>query len=339
MPVRKFPWFRLIGTMYLGACLYFGKPPIILGNGNPPVIEPCEKLWHFVGNIADPVLRLICQIIACAVIGVAGLSAFLGALIWLAFVFALLIVWVIYDRAVWLYHLSPTGAAVVIGLGALVVFGMIMNYRAGIARVFRWIGSFVYGLLFDWWFTPILVRGRERRIMRDVDDKREQFEASIERLKAECPEVQDIPLSIGPADWLSHVAERFRVRQTEKTIAQKTSLLAQTRIFFEQYRAALDAEDNLKRARPSYKEKDEEEDLRKLERQKRKLALEMEIAEMKKRKDPPPPRQPLSEHEQVAEMKKQQKRDHEAYAGDPEMQAMSDRRWDDRIMRFLEGMK
>ena len=119
--------------------------------------------------------------------------------------------------------------------------------------------------------------------MDEVYKKRERYVESIETIQRECPEIADIPLSIGPASWFERVAERFRDRETEKTITQKTKLLEQTKRFFTEYRAALDAEDELRRVKSAFREKDEDAELRSLERQKKKLALEREIADLKKK--------------------------------------------------------
>lgn len=116
--------------------------------------------------------------------------------------------------------------------------------------------------------------------MDTVSEKKAQYEASLARLQAECPEIADIPLSVGATNWMSQVAERFRDRQTGKTMAQKILLLEQTKRFFAEYRAALDAQDEFKRYHHTVAEKDDEAELRRLERLKRKLQLEREIANL-----------------------------------------------------------
>ena len=65
----------------------------------------------------------------------------------------------------------------------------------------------VYGVFFDWWLTPVLLRRKkeriishqvrkEKRLMDGAEKKREQYEEAMAKLKSDYPEVADIvPLS------------------------------------------------------------------------------------------------------------------------------------------------
>jgi len=255
---------------------------------DPLLLEPLARsLLREASQITDPVLRVICKAII-VVVALLYLPGVLGSMLG---IIAVLLAWMIlsfvYKQLMILAGVSQTGAIIagLVFLGAAILILCILwqvlkPVALWIWRVVRWVATPIYGLVFDWWLKPMISHRKGRLLMDTVSEKKAQYEASLARLQAECPEIADIPLSVGATNWMSQVAERFRDRQTGKTMAQKILLLEQTKRFFAEYRAALDAQDEFKRYHHTVAEKDDEAELRRLERLKRKLQLEREIADL-----------------------------------------------------------
>lgn len=255
---------------------------------DPLLLEPLARsLLREASQITDPVLRVICKAII-VVVALLYLPGVLGSMLG---IIAVLLAWMIlsfvYKQLMILAGVSQTGAIIagLVFLGAAILILCILwqvlkPVALWIWRVVRWVATPIYGLVFDWWLKPMISHRKGRLLMDTVSEKKAQYEASLARLQAECPEIADIPLSVGATNWMSQVAERFRDRQTGKTMAQKILLLEQTKRFFAEYRAALDAQDEFKRYHHTVAEKDDEAELRRLERLKRKLQLEREIANL-----------------------------------------------------------
>ena len=129
---------------------------------------------------------------------------------------------------------------------------------------------------------------KEKRIMDDVHEKQEQYETIVARIQKECPDqVGDLSLSIGYKTWIAMAIERFNTRQKGKNFAEQIKLLGLAKQYYTEYANALEAKDTLSRLiRGDFsKEKDEEAEIRELDRNKRKKVLHREIAEVDKDED------------------------------------------------------
>lgn len=338
--LRAFYWTFCVGCW---ALLLLGRWPAIV-----------RYFLSVVSSKTDPVLSWLIFIgglltALCLLPGVFAVSLFFAAI-----AAGVLVVVVYLIVIVKLSAMSPTGfvlAAILAIVPPFLGVRLWLRYvrlRLKIKRLLQRVTDAVFGIFFEWWLTPILLRRKEKRIMDDVKQKRERYEEAVMKLRRECPQIADIPISIAPETWLANVAERFRQRQMEKTFQAQTRMLEQVKMFFSEFRAALDAQDNLGRARGEFAEKDAEAKLRAQEREIRKLTftlqgdkLQDEIDQHKekieRRKNPAPQPQMPSKMERIAQMKQARARDHEAFAGDRDLQGMSDREWDDRIFRVMEG--
>ena len=98
----------------------------------------------------------------------------------------------------------------------------------------------------------------------------------------------------------------------------------------------------------AFAEKDEEEKLRAMERENRKLSyidkngeirerIEVREEQAARRKNPPPQPPRLSKIEKVARAKERAARDLEKHPNDPDMRNLIQRQSDDEIMRIMEG--
>lgn len=332
-------WTLSVGV---GVLVYLGRGPTI---------------WRYFQSITssrtDPVLSWLIFIIGL----LAALCLVPGVLIVILIAFAIVFVLsaiALFFVMLWkLALMSPTGfvlAIILVGFTLIGAVRWLRSSRFGL-KLEGWLRlafDTVFGIFFEWWLTPILLRRKEKRIMDDVKQKRERYEQAAMKLLRECPQIADIPISIAPETWLANVAERFRQRQTEKTFQAQTKMLEQVKLFFSEFRAALDAQDNLGRAKAEFTEKDAEAELRVREREIRELTFTLqgdklrdEIDQHKekvaRRKNPPPQPKMPSKMERIAEMKQAKARDHAAFAGDSDLQGMSDREWDDKIFRVMQG--
>jgi hypothetical protein len=352
---RRKKWF---GRAYLGvsASPWIGYFTVVFLNAAGVVHITDNDLKRFVSrlwdSITDPVLKAIIGIVLGAV-ALVLVPGFIGTGIWLGIftlgvTLTLMLLWALLTGLFALAKISVTGAVVAAAISACLVYvGFRLFRKYAWPYVWKFIGPVaeaIYGMFFDWWLTPILKRRKEERIMDDVRKTRGRYEEAVSKLRSEVPEIADIPISIAPETWLANVAERFRQRQTTKTFAAQTEMLAQVKQFFGEWRAALDAEDELKRAKPTYLEKDEEADLRRMEREKRKLTLEREIGELRKGPEEPAKRKAVDsrspEQRAFDEMEVWKKELGEAIArcnGDRECIAEAERIFEPRRQRILEG--
>jgi hypothetical protein len=173
-----------------------------------------------------------------------------------------------------LAHVSVGGAIVAGIAGSLPIAWLVRKYRSPLARICLRVLEPAYGMFFDWWLTPLLKRRKEKRIMDELRNKRSQCEAVVLRLRADYPEaVVDMELSTDSDTWLERMIERFHDRDRQKSIEERTKLIATARRYFSEYRAMLDAQDELSLA-------GRDAGIRRLKRQKEELELQHDIADL-----------------------------------------------------------
>lgn len=108
----------------------------------------------------------------------------------------------------------------------------------------------------------------------ELEKKRTQCEAVVLRLREQYPEaVADLGGSPTSDTWLERTIERFHDRDRQKSIAERTKLVGLAKQYFTEYRAMLDAHDELNLAA-------RDAGLRRLKRQKEELALQHDIADL-----------------------------------------------------------
>lgn len=293
----------------------------------------------------DPVLNFIIYAIfvvagICLIWGIIVVGLYLaGIALALAFFLALFV-----EPLIALSKVSLTGAILAGIIGSLPVVWLVRKYRVQITSVFWRVAEPVYGIFFDWWLTPILMRGKEKKIMDDVLEKRERYEAIVSKIQSECPgEVGDISISLGYKVWISSALERFIARQKGKNFAEQIRLLTLAKQYYSEYAAALEAKDTFTRVQrgDTSKERDEEAELRGLGRQKQKLTLQREIADLQEQKPPRPAPSTGSPQERIVaalrHLKEEKQRKRGDCNGDPECEAEVERVYEDARMRIMEG--
>lgn len=110
--------------------------------------------------------------------------------------------------------------------------------------------------------------------MDELYRKRSQCEALVLKLQAQDPAaVADIQFTAGSDTWLERVIERFHDRDRQKSLAERTRLVAEASKYFSEYRAMLLAHHELSRA-------GRDATLRDLQRDKEELTLRNDIADL-----------------------------------------------------------
>jgi hypothetical protein len=141
-------------------------------------------------------------------------------------------------------------------------------------------------------------------MMDDIENKRRQCELIVVKLQAQDPHaLGDLGKVASHSDtWLERVIERFHDRDRQKSVAERTKLIGVARQYFSEYKAMLDAKDELslapQDARIRHLKRDKEEtelerdldnlridtaagkELRALEQKRDKLAKEHEIRQL-----------------------------------------------------------
>lgn len=152
------------------------------------------------------------------------------------------------------------------------------------------------------------------------------------------PEIPAALAATGYEGWFSEAVKRLQLQSYQRTQAERLAGLRQIR---ELQVAFLD----IAKGKADWQKLPQEDKLRQMRLDIEEIELEIKKAELyekraalEKRKDAkaaPPPRR-RSVQERVLEMKTNQARDHSIFANDPELQGVSDRKWDDRILRAME---
>ena len=262
----------------------------------------------------DPVLNFIIWALAVAV-AVALIPGMIGAGFYLIAVLLGLVFFVglVVAPLIALAKMSLVGAIVAGILVVLPLIWLFRKYRDALARVVWKVFEPAYGILFDWWLTPRLRRRKEQRLMDDVRNKQSKTREALNKLVP--PEVPaDVPLAPLSTDesWLARIAERVRLRGQQinnqekiKIAGQAKQYFAETRGAIDEYRGVLEASDELERVQrgDSRTEKDEEAEIRRLDRQKRTVSLTQEIKDLKKK-----PEAAKDEYREKQEAKKSRRR-------------------------------
>ncbi len=270
---------NVLGVLYYATCLVFWgvfiSAPFRFGR------EFNDVFMSWIRDLppptVDPVLNFLIYAVfiiigICLVPGIIGVGLYLiGIALALAFFFGLFV-----QPLMALGRVSITGAIVASIIGVLPVVWLFRKYRVPIGRAFWRIAEPVYGIFFDWWLTPLLRRRKEKRMVDDLNKKRSEVEAVVLRLQREYP--QAVP-EIGSGSltydtWLERVIERFHDRDRQKSIAERTRLIELAKKYFTEYRAMLDAHDELTLA-------DQDAAIRRLERLKKQLALQNDVADLR----------------------------------------------------------
>jgi hypothetical protein len=269
---------KVLGALYYAAALVFWglfiSAPFRFGREFTDVFT--SWLRDLPPPTTDPVLNFLIYaffiiIGICLVPGIIGVGLYLiGIALALAFFFGLFV-----QPLMALSRMSITGAIVAGIVGLLPILWLLRKYRIPIGRGFWRIAEPVYGIFFDWWLTPVLRRRKEKRMVDDLNKKRSEVEAVVLRLQREYP--QAVPEFGGGSltydTWLERVIERFHDRDRQKSIAERTRLIDLATRYFTEYRAMIDAHDELTLA-------DQDAAIRRLERLKKQLALQNDIADL-----------------------------------------------------------
>lgn len=234
----------------------------------------------------DPVLRVIVYVIAACVFLCLLPGIFVVSLCGLAVGLAGYALFYYKMLLQTLASISEGGQILAVALGVfpplLLVWLLFWRFQAKLKALLLWLAMPIYGIFFEWWLPAILTRRREKTLMDNVEDKRAKYEGSLETLQTQFPEVRGVSLSNGYDKWYQGIIQRIIDRDRQKTFAEKIKLLGLTKHFFTEYRAALDAHDEFKRANSIYEAKDEQAELDGLRRKKEKIVLKREITELEK---------------------------------------------------------
>ena len=135
--------------------------------------------------------------------------------------------------------------------------------------------------------------------------KKAELVREYQNLQIQFPEIAGIPLAGSYDGWAAQVYQRFQGRQIEKTYAQQAktveaqkNVLERVKQLFTELAAATDAYDDVKNLENHFREKREEEEIRRYDRKKRLQTLKNEIRDLKKTSKPPaasPPRDVVKE--------------------------------------------
>jgi hypothetical protein len=227
------------------------------------------------GFTGDPVgnflIYTVLVLIAIALLpGVIGsMLYFLGGLLALAFLaFGV-------QLLIELARMSLVGALVALVITVLPIVLFVRSKRAAIAKALWRIAGPIYGLFLDWWLTPLLRRRKEQRMIDELREKRRQCELIVVQLQAQDPQaVADLgPIAMQSDTWLERVIGRFHDRDRQKTMAERTKLIGLAKHYFGEYRAMLDAKDELSLA-------DQDSRIRHMERDKKERVLKGELEEL-----------------------------------------------------------
>jgi hypothetical protein len=282
---------RVLTVLYWGICVgvwgVFGTKPRLIAALSGIGSLTSDATLNFL-IVASAIIIGLCLVPGILMVGL----YLLGAAI------VLEILGSFFQFLVGIARVSEAGAVVAGIIGTMPLIWAGRRFKAPIGRALWRVAEPIYGIFFDWWITPIFLRRKEKKIMDDVLDRREQYESIVSTIQAECPEeVGDISISVGYKIWISSALERFITRQKGKNFTEQIRLLTLAKQYYTEYAAALEAKDKFKRVKrgDSFKEEDEEVEIRALEREKRRLALQADIEELKTKKTtpappPPPPR-------------------------------------------------
>jgi len=244
-----------------------------------------------------------------------------------------------------LWLLSPTGKvlAVILAIASGFVlwsrWSWVIVHGDVLAEMLSYSVSKINHFFFWGWLDLLSVNEKEQNVMRDVKKQGERLDLVVWEPQSRRSGIADVPLSVERYPWVERVKERFHVHEQTKTVVAKTQMLTCVKDFYTEQRAAVVAQHEFQGTKDAFGEQDEEAILRGLEREKRKVALTKEIAKLKKKEKPPAVQSFLpvvSSIERIARMKANRADAHESFADDPELQAISNRQWDDRIMDVMD---
>lgn len=238
----------------------------------------------FFSSFHDPVLRVLVYILVGA-LALALVPGFLIVGFWLVVItLAISITASLLMLFVWglilLAKVSMTGTIVAAVVGGMVLYFVLRAIgRWLLPPVWRFAKPVVealYGIFCDWWVTPLLRRRKERRIMNELERKRRQCELIVVKLQAQDPQaLSDLGrVELHSDTWLERVIERFHDRDRQKNIVERTKLITLAKQYFSEYRAMLDAKDELTLASRDAR-------IRRMKRDKEELTLEMEVGELR----------------------------------------------------------
>jgi hypothetical protein len=266
---------KILAALYYMTCLVFWglflSAPFRFGREFTDVFR--SWIRDLPPPTADPVLNFLIYAVfviigICLVPGIIGVGLYLiGITLALAFFFGLFV-----QPLIALARVSITGAIVAGIIGVLPVVWLFRKYRVPIARAFWRIAEPVYGIFFDWWLTPLLRRRKEQRMVDDLNKKRRQCELIVVQLQSQDPDaVADLgQMSLSSDTWLERVIERFHDRDRQKSMVERTRLITLAKQYFSEYRAMLEAQDELSLAGQDAR-------IRRMRREKEELALRNDI--------------------------------------------------------------
>jgi hypothetical protein len=214
-------------------------------------------------------------------------------------------------------------------------------------RIFGTFGMAVYGIFFDWWLTPLIRRRKGRQVMDDFRKKSERSEQAVAKLTG--TDITDLTSSAPRPDdtWIERLIYRFHIHGQQKNYEAQTKMAAaarqchaETRGAIDEFRGVLNASDDLERVRRGdiVKEKDEEAEIRGLERTERKLTIEKKITDLKKgpeQPSPAPKRESMGDR--LARSYEEEEREKAKYSNNPKIQEDLRLHYEDERMKIKEG--
>ena len=283
---------------YLGLCVYGGDP----GRALTVIVE---SVWSLTSLTNDPILNFLIG----AVVVIVGLCVAVGVLVvgfWLMIAaMALGLLAAIIGGLYSLSQVSITGAVIATLVAGTAMFFLVRRLGPRVKPYLMRALEPLFGVFIEWWIRPLLLRRKENKLMRKMKSSKETLVVEYQKLQLKHPEIATIPLATSYDGWLSQAYQRFQTRQVGKTLAEQAKTVeAQTTVFervkqlYREYAAAADAYDDMKNLESRFREKREEEEIRRHERKKRLLTLKKEIREITARPKPAPP---VAPHDPVKE--------------------------------------
>jgi hypothetical protein len=269
----------LIWAAYLGF-----EPLNYAGVIHLTVADLAAVATEFFASFSDPVLRVIVYILVGA-LAVALVPGFIVVGFWLLVIalsigiFSSLIALFV-TVLVMLAKVSVTGTIVAAVIGGVVLFFTLRALGRWLLphawRFAKPVVETLYGIFLDWWLTPLLRRRKERRIVNELENKRRQCELIVVKLQEQDPQALSGLSQVGMNSdtWLERVLERFHDRDRQKSMAERTKLITLAKQYFGEYRAMLEAKDELSLA-------NRDAGIRRMEREKKELTLQNEIGDLR----------------------------------------------------------
>ena len=286
-------------VMILDLRLHDPRSPMMTAFGRGLV-----KSWSVAGFTGDPVGTFLIHT-ALVIVGLLLLPGVIGSVLYLlATLLALAFVAFGISLLAELARVSAIGAMVAFIIGAVPFIWFVRSHRTGISKTFWRVAEPVYAIFFDWWLTPLVRRRKDERMMDDIENKRRQCELIVVKLQEQDPHaLGDLgKVALHSDTLLERVIERFHDRDRQKSVAERTKLIGLARQYFNEYKAMLDAKDELslatQDARIRHLKRDKEEtelkrdldyltsdaaagkELRALEQKRDKLTKEHEIRQL-----------------------------------------------------------